>query len=286
MSQDLHSAAASAPATSANLGPGFDCIALALEIRCTVKASRADRWSVEHVGRHRLGPGESDGVLTAARRVVGEATPLAIQVDADIPIGKGLGSSAAASVAGIAAALRLVGEDPSPDHVYRVAVEMEGHADNVAAAVYGGLTLVPAEGMPLRLPFHPALQVVVAVPEGHLATEQARSVIDPVHPQDRVLRSLARVAALTAGLITGDAELLTAAHGDEIHELPRHGLSPEVAGLIEVGRRAGALHAARSGSGPSVIALCTNETREKVVTAFVESGVEALVPQVASTGLI
>jgi len=286
VSQDLPSATASAPATSANLGPGFDCIALALEIRCTVKASHSDRWSVEHVGRHQPGPEETDGVLAAARRVVGESTPLEFQIDADIPIGKGLGSSAAASVAGIAATMRLAGEEPGLDHVYRIAVELEGHADNVAAAVYGGLTLVPAEGLPLRLPFHPGLQVVVAVPDRHLATVKARRVIDPVHPQDRVLRSLARVAALTAGLITGDPELLAAAHGDEIHERPRDGLSPEVAGLIEVGKAAGALHAARSGSGPSVIALCTIETREKVMAAFTEAGVEVLTPQPATTGLV
>ncbi|MGH8870984.1 MAG: homoserine kinase [Acidimicrobiia bacterium] len=286
MSQDLRSATASAPATSANLGPGFDCIALALEIRCTVKASRADQWSVEHIGPYQPRPEEGDWVMRAARRVVGNTSPLAIQVDADIPIGKGLGSSAAATVAGIAAALRLNGDEPNPDHVYRVAVELEGHADNVAAAVYGGLTLVPAEGMPLRLPIHPALQTVIAVPGRHLLTEQARRVIDSVHPQDRVLRSLARVAALTAGLITGDAALLGAAHGDEIHEQPRDGISPEVAGLVEVGKAAGALHAARSGAGPSVIAFCTTETREKVVAAFTEAGVDALTPQLATTGLV
>jgi len=111
-------------------------------------------------------------------------------------------------------------------------------------------------------------------------------VIDSTHPQDRVLRSLARVAALTSGLITGDPALLDAAHGDEIHEQPRQGMSPEVTGLIEVGKRAGALHAARSGSGPSVIAFCTTETRERVVTAFAESGVEVLTPQLATTGLV
>jgi len=286
VTQDLRSATASAPATSANLGPGFDCIALALEMRCTVKASRSDSWSVEHIGRYQLGPGDGDGVMAAARRVMGDGNPLSIQVDADIPIGKGLGSSAAASVAGIAAALRLSGEEPNPDHVYRAALELEGHADNVAAAVYGGLALVPAEGMPLRLPIHPALQVVLGVPARHLPTEQARRVIDPAHPQDRVLRSLARVAALTAGLITGDAALLGAAHGDEIHELPRDQMSPEVAGLIAVAKRAGALHAARSGAGPSVIAFCTGETREKVLAALTEAGVEALNPQLATTGLV
>jgi homoserine kinase len=261
-------------------------MAVGLEIRCTVKASPADEWSIEHVGRYQPAPGQGDGVLSAARRVLGDQRPLSIQVDADIPIAKGLGSSAAAAVAGIAAALRVVGDEANPDRVYRLAIEIEGHDDNVAAAVYGGLALVPAEGMPLRLPIHPALQVVIAVPPRNLHTEHARRVIDAVHPQARVQRSLARVAALTSGLITGDPDLLGAAHGDEIHEQPRDGISPEVANLIEVGKRAGALHAARSGSGPSVIAFCTSETRDRVVGAYTEAGVESLTPQLATTGLV
>ncbi len=286
MNQVVPRATASAPATSANLGPAFDCMALALEIRCTVTATASDSWAIEHVGRYRPAPSDGDGVLDAARRAVGSDTPLSIEVDADIPIGKGLGSSAAAAVAGIAAALRVVGGEPTPDHVYRLAAGIEGHEDNVAAAVFGGLALVPAEGMPLRLPMHPALQVVIAVPAGTLPTDAARRVIDEVHPRDRVLRSLARVAALTSGLVTGDPALLAAAHGDEIHEEPRQELSPEVSTLIEVGRSAGALHAARSGAGPSVIAFCTSETREKVAAAYEEAGAEVLTPQLASTGLI
>ncbi len=285
MNQAIRSATASAPATSANLGPAFDCMAVALEIRCTVTASPAGEWRIEHVGRYRPGPDDDDGVLAAARRAVGDE-PMSLQVDADIPIGKGLGSSAAAAVAGIAAAMRAVGDEPTPDHIYRLAVELEGHGDNVAAAVFGGLALVPAEGMPLRLPIHPALQVVLAVPQRNLPTHVARGVIDSTQPQDRVLRSLARVSALTSGLITGDPTLLRAAHGDEIHEQPRAGMSPEVSMLIDVGNDAGALHSARSGAGPSVIAFCTSETRERVAAAFVAAGVEALTPPLASTGLV
>jgi homoserine kinase len=261
-------------------------LALALEIRCAVKASRADEWSIEHIGRYQPGPGEGDLVMSASRRVVGDGFPLSIQVDAEIPIGKGLGSSAAAAVAGIAAALRLMGEEPSPDRVYRQAVELEGHADNVAAAVYGGLALVPAEGLPLRLPIYPALQVVIGVPSHNLPTEHARSVIEPAHPHDRVLRSLSRVSALTAGLITGDPALLGAAHGDEIHERARDGISPEVAGLIDVAKGAGALHAARSGAGPSVIAICTADAKERLVEAFSSEDVEVLTPYLATTGLV
>jgi homoserine kinase len=261
-------------------------MALALEIRCTVKASPAEAWSVEHVGRYEPNPGEGDAVLGAAKRAVGEEHPLALQVDADIPIGKGLGSSAAAAVAGIAAALRVVAGEVNYDHVYRLGADIEGHADNVAAAVYGGLALVPAEGMPLRLPIHPALQVVIAVPARILPTDKARRVIESTHPQDRVLRSLARVAALTSGLITGDPALLAAAHGDEIHEQPREDISPEVTGMIELGKRAGALHAARSGAGPSVLAICTAESRDRVVAAYSDAGIDVLTPQLAVTGLV
>jgi homoserine kinase len=277
---------ASAPATSANLGPAFDCLALALDIRCRVTATPAEEWAIKHIGDYQPESGAVDCVLTAAKRTVGEGSPLAIEVESGVPIGKGLGSSAAAFVAGSAAALLAVGDEAHPDQVFRMASEMEGHSDNVAAAVYGGLVLVPAEGMPIRLPLHPGLRIVVAVPEGVLPTYHARTVIDSTHPHDLVRRSLARVTALTAGLITGDAETLAAAHGDEIHEAPRAQLSPEVDDLIESAKKAGAMHAARSGAGPSVLALCAVDQETRVAAALEEAGLEVLRPSIASTGLI
>ena len=99
-------------------------------------------------------PAESDGVLVAARQAVGDR-PLALSVETEVPIGKGLGSSAAAFVAGAAAALRAIGDDAAPDRVFRIAAELEGHADQPGAAVYGGLVVVPAEGLPIRLPSPP-----------------------------------------------------------------------------------------------------------------------------------
>ncbi len=286
MIQDQTAGFASAPASSANLGPAFDCLGLALDMRCQVTARLAESWSVKHVGRFRPAEGDEDGVLGAARKVVGDDQPLALQVDANIPMGKGLGSSAAAFVAGAAAAMRALGDEANPDKVFRIAAELEGHPDNVAAAVYGGLVLVPAEGMPIRLPIHPTLRVVVAIPEGSLPTDDARRVIDAVHDHDVVRRSLARVAALTAGLITGDPETLAAAHGDEIHEAPRAELSPEVNGLIEIAKRAGALHAARSGAGPSVLALCSVDQAVRVAGALRESGLEVLEATIATSGLV
>jgi homoserine kinase len=170
--------------------------------------------------------------------------------------------------------------------VYRLAAEMEGHADQVAAAVYGGLILIPAEGMPLRLPVHPSIRPLVAVPDAALPTEEARRVVDEDQPLPRVVRSLARMSALTAGLLTGDPELLGAAHGDEVHEAPRAELSPEVATLIEAARRAGALHAARSGAGPSVLALVTADTEEAVRAAFSRAGCDVIGGAIEATGLV
>lgn len=259
-------------------------MALALDIRCLVHARVAADWSVAQTGSHRIGPDEPNRVLEMARTV--SSVPLAVEVEGDVPIGKGLGSSAAVTVATIAAALKAQGEEVDPDRVYRVAAELEGHADNVAAAVYGGLMLVPAEGMPIRIPIHPAIHVVIGVPEEELATAKAREVVAVSHPQGRVLRSLARVSALTAGLITGDAGMLNAAHGDEIHEAPRDSISPEVGKLIDIARQSGALHAARSGSGPSVLALCLSDSVADVVDGLKRAGVETLTPRLASTGLI
>lgn len=261
-------------------------MALALEMRCLVKAEPADSWTVEHIGSNRPAPGESDAVLIAARMAVGDDVPLRLTVDNAIPIGKGLGSSSAAFVSGVAAALRAMGTEAKPDHVFRLAADLEGHADNVAAAVYGGLVMVPAEGMPVRLPIHPSLHPVVAVPPTRLSTKTARTAVATSFSREITVRSLARVAALTAGLITADPELFSAAHGDEIHESVRAGLSPEVEQMIAIARGAGAFHAARSGAGPSVLALVGREGVDNLVSALEEIGVDALQPGVATTGLV
>lgn len=279
------SASASAPATTANLGPAFDCLALALSPRCVVRARPADEWSVTHNGEHLLGDGEVDGVVAAARRAVGDR-PLEMEVENSVPLGRGLGSSAAAFVAGAAAALRAHGEDAAPDRVFRIAAEMEGHADQAAAAVYGGLVLIPAEGMPLRLPIHPSLRPIVAVPDTRLPTPEARAVLPNHYDRDVMIRSMGRVAALTAGLTTGDPGMLAAAHGDEVHEAWRDKLSPEVGEMIDIARRAGALHAARSGAGPSVVAFVTQERAERVTRALADWGADIIDDPIETTGLI
>lgn len=278
-------AEASAPASSANLGPGFDCLALALGLRCRVLAERADHWSVDHGEGHQPDTDSDDAVLAAARAAVGEDTSLALKVDNDIPIGRGLGSSAAALAAGAAAALGAVGRRVDVHTVFDLVAAMEGHPDNAAAAVFGGLVLVPAEGKPLRFPIHPGIRPVLAVPQRVLLTAEARLAIPDQVATEVAVRTAARMAALIGGFLTADPNLFAAAHGDEIHESPRGRLVPEAAELLARARRAGALHAAWSGSGPSVVAIVSAESEERVVEALSGDDVRVLPLHVATSGL-
>ncbi len=239
---------------------------------------------MSHVGPEVPGGDDDDAVLIAAQKVA--TGPLELVVDNQIPIGRGMGSSAAALVAGVAVAVAASGDEVAPDRVYRAASELEGHRDQVAAAVYGGLILIPAEGMPVRLPLHPSLRPLVAVPDTVLSTSVARRLVESSQSLEVVIRSLARMSALTAGLITGDPGLLAAAHGDEIHEAPRASISPEVVTLIETARAAGALHAARSGAGPSVLALVDQDTAAGVRAALERAGARVVDGPMDTTGLI
>ena len=279
-------AEASAPASSANLGPGFDVLALALDLRCRVTAETASAWKIDHGEGQRPDEDSDDAVMAAALRAVGEDRPLALHVSNDIPIGRGMGSSAAAIAAGAAAAIGAVEGTADPDRVFELTAQIEGHPDNAAAAVYGGLVLVPAEGRPLRLPIHPTLRPVVAIPDAVFLTSEARRVVPQSVERRVVVRTVARAASLVAGFLTADAALLAAAHGDEFHESPRSGVHPKTARMVERARSAGALHAAWSGSGPSVVALVDERCEEAVASAMAADGVRVLRSTVATNGLV
>ncbi len=279
-------AEASAPASSANLGPGFDVLALGLELRCRVRASLSDTWSIEHGVGQRPDADSDDAVMAAARAAVGSQRPLRLEVSNDIPIGRGLGSSAAALAAGAAASLAARNGEADPDRVFELVAGIEGHPDNAAAAVYGGLVVVTAGGRPLRLDIHPSLRPVVAVPNEVFFTADARRVVPDSAPRAVVVRTVARTAALIGGFLTGDPELLAAAQGDEIHEAPRSLVRPETEQLLERARAAGALHVAWSGSGPSMLAMVAEGDRQSVAAALASEGVDILSLDVAYTGLI
>lgn len=259
-------AEASAPASSANLGPGFDTLALALELRCRVVAEPADEWSVTHLSENAPDGDAEDAVLAAARLAADR--PLALKVDNDIPLGRGLGSSSAAFAAGALAGFRAVGVEPDTDRLFRLVAGLEGHPDNAAAAVMGGLVLVDGAGQPHRLPWSDRWQVVVAIPDLPYRTSDARRVLPANYAVDVVVRSLGRVSALLTGLATGDTRLLAGAAGDELHEVYRNRIRADVGGLIGVAMASGAVHSCWSGAGPSVLALSTADRVDELGEAM------------------
>jgi len=250
---------ASAPASAANLGPGFDILAVALDLRCRVTTIPSEAWSVRSGDRP-----ASVATIEMVRSVAGGAGPHSVQIDSDIPIGRGLGSSAAVAVAAAAS----IGGDADRDRLVEVAARAEGHSDNVAAAVFGGLVAVGADGSINRLAIHPSLRVVVAVPGEVLPTSEARAVLATDVSLEVAVRSAARLAMLVEGLRTAEPGSLRSALGDELHEAPRRSLTETPARLIAAGLDAGAAYAAWSGAGPSVIGLVVDGTIDQVTAAF------------------
>jgi homoserine kinase len=237
---------------------------MALDLRCHVTAVRAGEWTVHHAGPH-IPEGE-DVVLSAAMATTHR--PLSLFVRNEIPIGRGLGSSAAAMAAGVAAAVLAVGEDVARDQVFDAVAGMEGHPDNAAAAVFGGLVSVATSGNVIALELAPHLEVVLAVPDETLPTALARSVLTDRVDRDVAVRSLQRLVALVQGLRTGDADALRSAGGDELHEIPRVHLNPFAEPLMAAALDAGALHVCWSGAGPSILALTNPDRREAVEAAM------------------
>jgi homoserine kinase len=278
------------PATSANLGPGFDAFGLALacydKVEARVTGGRLT-VRVRGEGEQTAGLGERHLVVTAMRaafdKMGGHPNGLTLNCVNAIPHGRGLGSSAAAVVSGILAARALAGDgaDRLPDaEVLRLAADLEGHPDNVAACLTGGLTIawrsggagggpdsgagvVPgADGIPragggpvrlLRLDVLPALTAVVCVAPTTMATHEARCALPAVVPHADAAANAARSALLLAGL-TREPSLLFDATEDFLHQRYRAAAMPETAELLRRLRQAG-IAAVVSGAGPSVLAL-------------------------------
>jgi homoserine kinase len=260
------------PATSANLGPGFDCFGLALdlanEVTVDTEADPAVTWEGE--GADELPVDGSDMVSRAIRNTLdrrerpgaGAPRPFALHGVNRIPLERGLGSSSAAVVAGTAIALGLLDGgvavgDPQgfAATVFAHAAELEGHPDNAAAATYGGFTVV-ASGVVKRLDLHPAVVPVALVPERQrVATARAREVLPATVPRVDAVFNVGQ-AAFTVIAFTQDPELLPVALHDRLHQEARSALMPGSAALLgELRRRR--VPACLSGAGPSVLAFET-----------------------------
>lgn len=275
------------PATTANLGPGFDTLGMALTIydELTVVTRKKAGVSVEV---HGVGAGEvptDETNLVAASLIFAldtwgvEIPGMDIVATNRIPHGRGVGSSGAAIVAGVVAAKGLVEGlvEVSDDELLRIATEREGHPDNIAPSLFGGLTIAwmtPDGPRSKKLSVHRGVSLLVAIPGGsQMSTSLARSLQPETVPHEDAIFNLSRAALLIAALLDSP-ELLMEATEDRLHQNYRASAMPETSALIGALREKG-FAAVVSGAGPSILVLCSDPTQRLAA--------EALIAQQAST---
>jgi homoserine kinase len=235
------------PASSANLGPGFDSLACALDLHLELELVETGRFAVE-----------TDLAVATDRRnlvvrgfeALHPADRFTFRIRSEIPLSGGLGSSAAACVAGVMAAAHVLGHEVD---VLALAAELEGHADNAAAAVHGGFVVCAPGGAVARLDPPDGLAAILVVPHDAVRTRDARAALPESVPLADAAFNAAHAALLALGLARGDLELVAASLDDRLHQPHRAHLYPRSADLVASARALGALGATISGAGPSVL---------------------------------
>jgi homoserine kinase len=262
------------PASTANLGAGFDCLGLALRLYLTVRVAVLSGTGDRSQVRSRGSKGSSllardpeenlifRAMQHTAKRAGFELPPVRLAVHNAIPVAGGLGGSAAAIVAGVSLAFAVAGRSMSMDSALRYATELEGHADNVAAALLGGLVVTAARGDGTVLAVHRAwpeeIRIVAVTPDFSLETKKARAVLPASVSREDAVHNLQRAALLIAALEEKRFDLLWDAMQDRLHQTFRAHLIPGLAGILQMPRVQGLLGIALSGSGSSVVALATD----------------------------
>ncbi len=252
------------PASSANLGPGFDCLGLALNLTNSVEAYETDRLVIvtEGNGAQYIPSDGSNLTYQSMKRVydaVGKKCPgLFIRQVSNIPLSRGLGSSAAAIVGGLVAANALLGGPMDSMELLRLAAAIEGHPDNVAPCLLGGLTAAVADGDRVRcartLP-DARLAFAAMVPSFDLSTKKARQALPDSYTKADAVHNVGRAVLMFAALQQGLAEELKAASQDRMHQPYRKGLIPNWDEVNAIADEAGALAVYLSGAGPTVMAV-------------------------------
>jgi homoserine kinase len=257
------------PASSANVGPAFDALAVALDIHVEVFAD-ADNPAPE-----------THPAVRAFRNAGGEG-PLGVH--SRFPGGRGLGFSAAARVAGLLAVQAQQGRSPreARAETLRIATELEGHADNAAAAIYGGVVAVAGRHV-VRVPLARELAVVVWIPEGETATASARRLLPEQVAFDDAVFNVGRTALLVAALAAGAVDTLRIATEDRLHQTRRLGRVRDTHAAIEAMLDAGAFGAWLSGSGPSAAAFVDPNDGDRIAAALPPEG-RALVIDIDDQG--
>ncbi len=292
----MTSVSVSVPATTANLGPGFDCLGAALTLPNRFTFSRLEEDVDQHPVIHAQGEG-SDKIQTDKSNFVYRSfcrlyaqigqpvPPVRIEIDASIPLARGLGSSATAIVGGLVGANVLAGDPLDLKAIANLATEIEGHPDNVVPALLGGCRLA-ASGLDrpweiCELPWHPEIIPIVAIPSFELSTEAARSVLPRDYSRADAIFNMAHLGLLLRGLETANPDWLKAALQDRIHQPYRLPLIQGFDAVQTAALQAGAYGLVISGAGPTLLAIAPQSQAEAIAqameTAWQQQAVQALV---------
>lgn len=265
------------PASTANLGPGFDTIGMAFQLYTTITLEVADTTVVRLHGPNLSGlpTDKSNLIYQIAARVfekAGLAVPeIIIDVTSDIPLTRGLGSSASAIVGALVAANELAGKPFTTDELYYMATEEEGHPDNVGASFFGGVivALMEKDHVPyVRFPVPEHLEAIAVIPEFMLSTEKARDVLPSMYSRQDVVYTASHTGVLVGALATGNLSLLRTAMKDVFHQPYRVPLVPGLDTILAEAHEHGAVGAALSGAGPTIIALVDKRKPTDALQAF------------------
>ena len=283
------------PASTANLGAGFDCLGLALEmyltVRATVQISPGSRTlaRTRGVGSASLPKSPEENLIFRAMRYTAEKEGfqlpvVRLAVKNEIPIAGGLGSSAAAAIAGTALAYATAGRPLSRDNGLRYASEIEGHADNAGAALHGGLVVTYGQMNgrvgAMRLAWPKMIRVIAVTPSIELPTKKSRAVLPAQVPRQDAVHNLQRSALFIAAIETRHYDLIWDAMHDRLHQHYRQKLIPGLAEVLAMPQMPGLLGLALSGAGPSVVALATagfDEIGRAIAARFEHAGVTATI---------
>ena len=285
--------AVSVPATSANLGPGFDTIGLALELRIRAEvqvlgAGVAPTWEFRGAEAPTHG-GLRDEMLRAMRTLfasVGQTPPpLAIAVDNPIPLGRGLGGSAAGAALGLAIGAALRDPEPSIEELTRTVTVLEGHPDNGVPAIVGGIVVAVSEGEDVvyaRFDPPPGMRAQVVVPDFSMPTREARAILPDAYPRRDAVYNVGHAALLAAAFASGQIDLLRSAMHDRLHQPFRASFVPGLPEMLALETPA-LLGVALSGAGPSVIALVREgcDAGERMQAIFAKHGIASRVLDLA-----
>lgn len=280
------------PATTANLGAGFDALAMALDLATDIEVETVApttrppfRVEVEGEGAGQLPDGRRNRFISAliegleACGVETRGAGWHVRMQNRIPVTRGLGSSASATVAGLVAADALLEGALGRQRMLELSSAAEGHADNAAAAIYGGLCVVTqVDGAPRAIRLDPPDELLIAlyIPDRHLSTAAMRAALPETVPFADAVHNVGAATLAVAALVTGRFELLRAATADRLHEPYRARAYPELPELIEAALGAGADGACLSGAGPTVIAFSHDMAAAATIAAAMERRAQAL----------